>query len=54
VCTDSEDMQQAEAIALSEPAHKPAAKEWMRSECLAITQAGEPDRPPIDDVLECP
>ena len=42
VCTEAEYIQQAEAIALSEPETKPAAEDWMPLGVFAITQDGEP------------
>ena len=42
MCTEAEYIQQAEAIALSEPETKPAAKDWMPLGVFAITQDGEP------------
>jgi hypothetical protein len=42
VCTEAEYIQQAEAIALSEPETKPAAEDWMSLGVFAVTQDGEP------------
>jgi len=42
VCTEPEYVEQAEAIALSVPETKPAAKDWMPLGVFAITQDGEP------------
>ena len=42
VCTEQQYIEQAEAIALSVPDVKPAAKDWMPLGVFAITQDGEP------------
>ena len=42
VCTEEQYIDQAEAIALSVPDTKPAAKDWMPLGVFAITQDGEP------------
>jgi hypothetical protein len=42
VCTEVVYAEQAEAIALSEPATQPAAEDWMSLGVFAITQDGEP------------
>ena len=42
VCTEQQYIEQAEAIALSVPEAKPAAKDWMPLGVFAITQDGEP------------
>ncbi len=42
VCTEQEYIDQAEAIVLSVPEVKPAAKDWMPLGVFAITQDGEP------------
>ena len=42
MCTEQQYIDQAEAIALSVPETKPAAKDWMPLGVFAITQDGEP------------
>jgi hypothetical protein len=42
VCTEVQYIEQAEAIAMSEPETKPAANDWMPLGVFAITQDGEP------------
>ena len=42
VCTEVQYIEQAEAIALSEPATQPAANDWMPLGVFAVTQDGQP------------